>query len=680
MDKIPQIFNPEVDYYNSIRSTEPQKLLLTDIFLGIKKGGSIKDLIIEIRSTTDKKKQTKLKGKLGVVTFNASFSPTKRAEDFVFHNGLLIADFDGYATVKELNKERKRIEADKHTLMCFLSPRGKGLKVLIKIPKPTADGHKLYFKEYGKYINSKHWDTTSQNVNRLCFVSYDPDIFLNQDSTLFNPKVTAPKQTIITPSITTQHTKTAISKYRDMIATQVYNKWENFNRIAILVGGFSATNSLDCDGQHALNELIQGARENANVLDQGKAEKQITNGFKYGEVRPLHPDNKEVKKSVRNINIIRYPLFVIHSKIYQEIRPGILKSVSVLYLNEKYGGSKNVPHKQTPSGFISVPSHTNYKSIIDDCYNEYVKLTHVPKEGDWDTIKAMIKHIFGDSYQMGMEYLWNLFVHPTQQLPFLGLVSTEKETGKSTFLNFVRDLFQENATPLNAHDFKKEFNSHYINKLVGLSDEHAEGSDRKLLAQKFKNLTTEVDQRVEKKGVESYSTKSYIKIILASNDEEMSTFIEEQNTRYWILKIDTIEEKKEGIRSTLKKEIPAFLYYILNEFKARKSRGRLYFAPKEFQTEASRMIQENSKPELQKEIEALLDENFTQNPDYGFLLYSATDLRAILGGNISRSYLNKILKGTMKKIPLKNQRYNPGTSKGQTKTGTPFLFSRFKKI
>ena len=47
-------------------------------------------------------------------------------------------------------------------------------------------------------------------------------------------------------------------------------------------------------------------------------------------------------------------------------------------------------------------------------------------------------HIFGDQYELGLDYLQILYTMPQQKLPILLLVSEERNTGKSTILNFLR--------------------------------------------------------------------------------------------------------------------------------------------------------------------------------------------------------------------------------------------------
>jgi len=70
---------------------------------------------------------------------------TKRSDSSLEeHSGLICLDFDGYETNKDLLQEKERLSKNKYIFSVFISPSGKGLKALVKIPA-DADNHKSYF-------------------------------------------------------------------------------------------------------------------------------------------------------------------------------------------------------------------------------------------------------------------------------------------------------------------------------------------------------------------------------------------------------------------------------------------------------------------------------------------------------------------------------------------------------
>ena len=86
-------------------------------------------------------------------------------------------------------------------------------------------------------------------------------------------------------------------------------------------------------------------------------------------------------------------------------------------------------------GFCTVPDHVNYQPVVGSFLNLYEPTGHHPKQGVFPHIEALARHIFGEQYELGMDYLQLLYLHPIEKLPILLLVSEERNTGKSTFLN-----------------------------------------------------------------------------------------------------------------------------------------------------------------------------------------------------------------------------------------------------
>ena len=83
-------------------------------------------------------------------------------------------------------------------------------------------------------------------------------------------------------------------------------------------------------------------------------------------------------------------------------------------------------------GFCCVPSHLEYEETIGNFYNVYHRLDWKPEEGLCTQTLAFLRHIFGEQYELGLDFLTLLYRKPTQQLPVLCLVSRERKTGKTT--------------------------------------------------------------------------------------------------------------------------------------------------------------------------------------------------------------------------------------------------------
>ena len=142
------------------------------------------DIVRSIRSENDKEKRNELKQKLPAICFSGKF--TKRNDaSLIEHSGVICLDFDGYESDKLLLEEKELLTKDRYTYAVFISPSGMGLKVLVKIPA-EGENHKKFFNSLEKHYDSAYFDKSCKNVSRVCYESYDPLIFVNEQSSIFN--------------------------------------------------------------------------------------------------------------------------------------------------------------------------------------------------------------------------------------------------------------------------------------------------------------------------------------------------------------------------------------------------------------------------------------------------------------------------------------------------------------
>ena len=172
-----------VTIFKDIKNTDTPFHIDVHKILGRIRDGKSKDLVTQIRKEKDKGERNELKKKLPSICFSGKFS--KRADNSLLeHSGLICLDFDGYTKQKDMIQDKEKMMKDKYTFCVFISPSGNGLKVLVKIPN-DAENHVKYFQSLENYYNSNHFDTTSKNISRVCYESYDPLIYLNENSTVW---------------------------------------------------------------------------------------------------------------------------------------------------------------------------------------------------------------------------------------------------------------------------------------------------------------------------------------------------------------------------------------------------------------------------------------------------------------------------------------------------------------
>ena len=257
-------------------------------------------------------------------------------------------------------------------------------------------------------------------------------------------------------------------------------------------------------------------------------------------------------------------------------------------------------------GFCTVPDHVNYRPIVDKFLNLYEPIDHKPMEGDFPSIRSLVKHIFGEQYELGMDYLQLLYLQPIQKLPILLLVSEERNTGKSTFLNFLKALFQNNVTFNTNEDFRSQFNSDWSGKLLIVVDEVL--LSRREDSERLKNLSTTLSYKVEAKGKDRDEIAFFATFVLCSNNEYLPVIIDAGETRYWVRKIDRLQSDDTDFLQKLKAEIPAFLYHLQHRQLSTEKESRMWFAPSLLHTEALRKIIRSNRNRLEIEMcELILD-------------------------------------------------------------------------
>ena len=255
-------------------------------------------------------------------------------------------------------------------------------------------------------------------------------------------------------------------------------------------------------------------------------------------------------------------------------------------------------------GFCTVPEHIGYRPVVGKFLNLYEPIDHRPKEGDFSHIQSLIRHIFGEQYELGMDYLQLLYLQPIQKLPILLLVSEERNTGKSTFLNFLKALFQNNVTFNTNEDFRSQFNSDWAGKLLIVVDEVL--LNRREDSERLKNLSTTLSYKVEAKGKDRDEIAFFAKFVLCSNNEYLPVIIDAGETRYWVRKIERLQSDDTDFLQKLKAEIPAFLHFLQHIQLSSEKESRMWFAPSLLHTEALQKIIRSNRNRLEIEMQELI--------------------------------------------------------------------------
>ena len=283
------------------------------------RNGKSKALVEQIRAEHDEQKQQELKKQLPAINFQGVFKE-RNDKGLKTFSGLIPLDFDKFANAQQLEATMNSLRDCEYVFAMFLSPRGNGFKVIVKVPQDGATNYKGYFDSLKNYFNSEYFDVSSSNISRLCYESYDPNIYVNHSALIYN-EVEEPEYTDIGT------TKPLFSIQSDNRIIQNLLTWWNKkygstkgSRNTNLFKLAMALNCFGIDRTEAMNVLsdfqesdftlteiealcksaykkveVHGTRFFEDAAIKSKVEKQVRQGKTAKDISKLYPEVDEQK-------------------------------------------------------------------------------------------------------------------------------------------------------------------------------------------------------------------------------------------------------------------------------------------------------------------------------------------------------------------------------------------------
>lgn len=264
--------------------------------------GKSKEKVLQIREAVKEgKPYDSLKDELPFVEFSVSRTkeilnkkgnPTHRENACVVsHSGLFILDFDGCDVVQTLEKLRK----DPYIYATWIGPSGLGVKALVKCPA-SIENHDLYYTAFLERY--PELDPTSRSLSRGTYESYDPDLFLNQSSLVWDKRMTreevAKNKTKVANRRGTQVLSIAVGMVR---SSYDGTKHDTLLKAAKLLGGYIASGRVN---EEEAIKILSEEISAKGPSDLSGAINTIRDGIKYGKAVPL-VESKKIEKSQQYI-------------------------------------------------------------------------------------------------------------------------------------------------------------------------------------------------------------------------------------------------------------------------------------------------------------------------------------------------------------------------------------------
>jgi len=172
-------------YKGGIWVTKPTREIDIPKLKELVSNGTYKVVVEKIRSLKIKEAQREFKrtsNQMDYVTIGGTFHSRGKAQ-IATVSGLCCVDIDDIKNVEEM---KRKLMENKFVHFCFISPSGKGLKVVAKIP-PDATKYEAYFISFANSLGIKpeSLDTSTKDISRACFLSYDSEPYYNPDSEIW---------------------------------------------------------------------------------------------------------------------------------------------------------------------------------------------------------------------------------------------------------------------------------------------------------------------------------------------------------------------------------------------------------------------------------------------------------------------------------------------------------------
>lgn len=169
------------------------------------KTGKYKHAIVYLRKSLSEKKEeayNKAKKSLPAFTPSGKFIGGRKLEFLADYSSCIILDIDKLSAA-DLQNAKHLANQSEFTYASFISPSGNGLKILVKINSDKVNHKEAFLLVQAHYeaILKLEIDKSGKDVTRLCFYSWDENLYLNENSKTFETEVKEEIQNIVLPTV-----------------------------------------------------------------------------------------------------------------------------------------------------------------------------------------------------------------------------------------------------------------------------------------------------------------------------------------------------------------------------------------------------------------------------------------------------------------------------------------------
>jgi len=118
-----------------------------------------------------------------LVTFGGTFR-YRKARELSNPSGLITIDIDELESTEQAREVQRLLIEDPHleTVLCFVSPRGRGVKWIVTIPDPGKKPFREVFNGIYDHLLFEYGivsDVSGSDISRSCFLPWDESCYMN---------------------------------------------------------------------------------------------------------------------------------------------------------------------------------------------------------------------------------------------------------------------------------------------------------------------------------------------------------------------------------------------------------------------------------------------------------------------------------------------------------------------
>ncbi|MDC0126102.1 DUF3987 domain-containing protein [Flavobacteriaceae bacterium] len=149
------------------------------------KDGKFSKEIDQLREADSEEEKGRIKNSLLAFTPSVELNTGRTFTEGDSYSSIIHLDYD---KLEDVTGALKKIKALDYTYSCFVSPSGNGIKVFVRVSN-KMEQHEDAFNTLKSYYDKAvgvEYDKSIKDLCRLCFVSSDPNLYINEESEVFD--------------------------------------------------------------------------------------------------------------------------------------------------------------------------------------------------------------------------------------------------------------------------------------------------------------------------------------------------------------------------------------------------------------------------------------------------------------------------------------------------------------